>query len=192
MTEEHKEETRSAEQKQGEEAGEPEASKKSLAEANDKYVRLYAEFENFRKFAARQREEQSKYANENLLKDLLTVIDHLELALQHSSNREASNALSEGVELTLRELKGVLEKYGLAGIEAQGKPFDPMVHHAMSQIESEDAEENTVVKEFRKGYTFKDRVLRASLVGVARTRKPAQPASMESEDVQNTAAKTGD
>jgi molecular chaperone GrpE len=142
--------------------------KKSLEEANDKYIRLYADFENYRKVTARNKEEQLKYANEELLTDILTVIDHLELALQHSTANETSNALAEGVQLTLKELKGVLEKHGLVTIDALGKLFDPFVHHAMSQIESEDAVENTVLKEFRKGYMLKDRVLRAALVGVAK------------------------
>lgn len=142
--------------------------KKSLEEASDKYIRLYADFENYRKVAARNKEELLKYATEELLTDFLTVIDHLELALQHSLGSVTSNALAEGVQLTLKELKGVLEKHGLVTIDALGKPFDPFVHHAMSQIESEDEAENTVVKEFRKGYMLKDRVLRASLVGVAK------------------------
>jgi len=145
-----------------------EALKKSLIEANDKYIRLYADFENYKKFAVKNKEEQLKYASEPLIKDLLTVIDHLELALQHSANNDASSQLAEGVQLTLKELKTVLEKYGLADIQALGKPFDPLIHHAMTQIESEDAEENAVVQELRKGYMFKDRVIRASLVGVAK------------------------
>ncbi|MBI5057807.1 MAG: nucleotide exchange factor GrpE [Nitrospirae bacterium] len=156
------------EQKTGGEIEDIEALKKSLSEASDKYVRLYAEFENYKRFAARQKEDQLKYANESLLKDLLTVLDHLELALQHTSGNETSGPLSEGVQLTLKEIKATLEKYGLTGIDALNKPFDPNVHHAMAQIESEDAEENTVVKEFRKGYMFRDRVLRAALVGVAK------------------------
>lgn len=162
----------------GDESGNIETLKKSLAEANDKYVRLYADFENYKKFTARNREEQLKYANENLVKDLLTVIDHLELALQHSSNNEASSQLAEGVELTLKELKSVLEKYGLSDIEALGKPFDPVVHHAMAQVESSTADENTVVEEMRKGYMFKDRVVRAALVSVAK--KPSHPENPES------------
>ena len=104
--------------------------------------------------------------------DILTVIDHLELALHHSSEGETtSSPLAEGVNLTLKELKNVLEKYGLVTIDALGKSFDPAVHHAMSQIETEDVEENTIVKEFRKGYMLKDRVLRAAMVGVSA--KPA-------------------
>ncbi|UCD36433.1 MAG: nucleotide exchange factor GrpE [Nitrospiraceae bacterium] len=144
-----------------------------LREAQDKYVRLYADFENYKKIAARNREELLKYANEDLIKDILTVIDHLELALQHAPENEKADSLAEGVQLTLKELRSVLEKYGLETIEAVGKPFDPSVHHAMTQVESQDAGENTVVKEFRKGYSLKGRVLRAALVGVAV--KPPSP-----------------
>ncbi len=104
--------------------------------------------------------------------DVLTVIDHLELALQHTEESKTPNPLSEGVELTLKEMRNILEKHGLVIIDALDKPFDPAVHHAMSQIETEDAEVNTVVKEFRKGYMLKERVLRAAMVGVAK--KPSK------------------
>jgi len=120
--------------------------------------------------------------------DILTVIDHLELALQHSAGKESSESLAQGVELTLKELKSVLEKHGLMTIDAIGKPFDPSVHHAMSQIESVDAEENTVVKEFRKGYVLRDRVIRAALVGVAV--KPSQSGDAGSEDTENQSIRT--
>lgn len=156
--------------------------KKELAEANDKFIRLYADFENFKKITARNKEELLKYANEDLLSDILTVIDHLELALQHSTGNESSSSLAEGVELTLKELKNVLEKQGLVTIEALGKPFDPKVHHAMSQIESDDEEENTVIREFRKGYMLKDRVLRAAMVGVAIKQSQAEKSKQEAQD----------
>ena len=154
------------------EVDEKEELEKSLAEANDKYVRLYADFENYKKIAARNKEELLKYANDDLMTDVLTVIDHLELALQHTEESKTPNPLSEGVELTLKEMRNILEKHGLVIIDALGKPFDPAVHHAMSQIETEDAEVNTVVKEFRKGYMLKERVLRAAMVGVAK--KPSE------------------
>lgn len=157
--------------------------KKSLQEANDKYIRLYADLDNYKKIEARNKEELLKYANEDIMSDILTVIDHLELALQHSTGNETSDSLAEGVELTLKELKNVLEKHGLETIDALGKPFDPSVHHAMSQIESEDAEENSVIKEFRKGYVLRDRVLRASLVGVAiKQNRPEKPESGNSQN----------
>jgi molecular chaperone GrpE len=156
--------------------------KKELAEANDKFIRLYADFENYKKITARNKEELLKYANEDLLSDILTVIDHLELALQHSTADESSSSLAEGVELTLKELKNVLEKQGLVTIEALGKPFDPKVHHAMSQIESDDEEENTVIREFRKGYLLKDRVLRAAMVGVAIKKPESEKSKQEAPD----------
>jgi len=166
---------------EGKAGDEVSALKKSLEELNDKYLRLYAEFENYKKISARSREELVKYANEDLIKDILTVIDHLELAIQHARQDNSGNAkaLIDGVDLTLKELMNVLEKYGLKPIDSLGKPFDPSVHHAMSQIETTEAEENTIVKEFRKGYTLKDRVIRAALVGVAK--KPA------AEDNDNSA-----
>ncbi len=154
------------------EAGDVKKFKKEFSELNDKYLRLYADFENYKRLVAKEKEELIKYSNEELIKELLSVIDHLELALQHSSNNEASTALAKGVEMTLKEIKTALEKFGLVSIEALGKPFNPFVHHAMSQIESEEAEENIVVSEFRKGYMLKDRVLRAALVAVSK--KPSQ------------------
>jgi molecular chaperone GrpE len=160
-----------------------EALKKSLSELNDKYIRLYAEFENYKKFTARQKETQLRYANEGLLRDLLTVIDHLELALRHSSDDEASDPLFQGVKMTLKELRTLMEKHGLISIDAVGKPFDPNIHHAMSQIENGSVDENTVVEEFRKGYMLKDRVLRASLVGVSKkiSKEPTITESKEEE-----------
>jgi len=145
-----------------------ETLKKELSELKDKYLRLYAEFENYKKIVAKDRDEIVKYFNETLIKELLPVIDHLELAIQHSYNNEASKALREGVEMTLKEMKNTLEKFGLSEISALGVPFDPFIHHAMAHVESEETEENTVVTEFRKGYMLKDRVLRAALVGVSK------------------------
>ena len=165
-----------------------ESLKKTLEEINDKYVRLYAEFENYKKFTARNKEEQLKYANESIIKDLLTVLDHLELALQHSNDKKTLKSLSEGVELTLKELKTVLEKYGLVSIDASGKPFDPLIHHAITQVESTEAIENTVVKELRKGYKYKDRVIRATLVGVAK--KPSLPEDAGADGSKDQAVAT--
>jgi molecular chaperone GrpE len=150
-----------------------------LQEANDKYLRLYAEFDNYKKRVNKDKEELVKYGNENLLYELLPVVDNLEMALKHSSN-DISSGLVQGVEITLKELKKTLEKFGLTEIEAYGKPFDPLVHHAMSQIESDDVNEKTVVEEFRKGYMLKDKVLRPSLVAVSK--KPVE--SRQEEEAQ--------
>ncbi len=194
MTEEHENELPQEPENEAEEtAPVPEEEgtdelKKSIEEANDKYIRLYADFENFKKITAKNKEDLLKYASEDIMSDILTVIDHLELALQHSSGNETSSSLAEGVELTLKELTGVLEKHGLLNIEAVGKQFDPAIHHAMSQIETDDADENTVVKEFRKGYMLRDRVLRAPLVGVAK--KQAPPEDTEEGSTENETVTT--
>jgi molecular chaperone GrpE len=138
-----------------------------LQEINDKYLRLYAEFENYRKRVNKDKEELVRYGNESLLYELLPVIDNLEMALNHASNN-VSEGLVQGVEITLKELQKTLEKFGLSVIEANGKPFNPLVHHAMTQVERDDVEEKTVVEEFRKGYMFRDKVLRPSFVAVSK------------------------
>ncbi len=162
------------------ESSEADNLKKELSALKDKYLRAYAEFENYKKINARDKEELIKYANEELMKELLSVIDHLELALQHSSDDNSSTSLAEGVKLTLKELHTTLEKFGLVRIEALGKPFDPFVHHAMSQIKTAENDDNTVVQEFRKGYMLKDRVLRATLAGVSK--KPSKQTKTEIEE----------
>lgn len=142
-----------------------------LQEMNNKYLRLYAEFENYKKRVNKDKEELVKYGNESLLYELLPVIDNLEMALRHASNN-VSSGLVQGVEITLKELQKILEKFGLIAIEANNKPFDPLVHHAMTQNERDDIDEKIVVEEFRKGYMLRDKVLRPSLVAVSK--KPVE------------------
>lgn len=169
-----------------EEAREPlediESLKKEHVELKDKYLRLYADFENYKRIVAKDKERLINYANEFIAKELLSVIDHLELAIQHSSENAVSNSIAEGVKMTLKELRGILEKFGLTEAPAFGMPFDPSMHEAMAEVETEDVEERTVVKEFRKGYIFKDRVLRAALVAVSK--KPSQKIKIETEEEQ--------
>jgi molecular chaperone GrpE len=134
---------------------------------NDKYLRLYAEFENYKKKVQKEKEELVKYANEKFIFELLPVIDSLEMALEHAKD-EKNGGIVQGVENTLKEFLRILSKFGLSPIEAMGKPFDPSVHHAMSVVERRDVEENSVVEVFRKGYMFRDKVIRAPLVGVSK------------------------
>jgi len=153
-----------------------------LREMNDKYLRLYAEFENYKKRVNKDKEELVKYGNENLLYDLLPVIDNLEMALQHASS-DVSSGLVQGVEITLKELRKTLEKFGLVPIEAPGKPFDPLVHHAMTQVERDDVDEKTIVEEYRKGYRLRDKVLRPSLVAVSK-KTVSEPVREDSEIIK--------
>jgi molecular chaperone GrpE len=148
----------------------PEALAIELQELKDRYLRLYAEFENYKKKTIKEKEELLKYANESLVYDLLPALDNFEMALRHTAEGGAEKtmkALEQGVENTYRELCRILEKAGLKAVEAQGKPFDPAYHHAMTQVAREDLDENIVAEEFRKGYLYKDKVLRPSLVSVS-------------------------
>jgi molecular chaperone GrpE len=138
-----------------------------LEEMSEKYLRLYAEFDNYKKRVNKDKEELLKYGQESILYELLTVIDNLDLALKHASD-EVSTGLIQGVEITYKELMKTLEKFGLTRVEAEGKTFDPSVHHAMSQVENGELEENIVVEEYRKGYMLKDKVLRPALVAVSK------------------------
>jgi molecular chaperone GrpE len=156
-----------------------------LNEFKDKYLRLYAEFENYKKRVQREKEDLVKYSREDILYNILPVIDNLEMALQHSDDK-FSEGLVKGVEITLREFQRVTEKFGLASIPATGKPFDPAVHHAMSQVERADAEDNTVVEEFRKGYMLGDKVLRPSLVAVSKKPDVSNKSSIIDQEIEDT------
>ena len=138
-----------------------------LADLKDKYVRLYADFENYKKRMQKDKEEVVKYCNEAILYEILPVIDNLEMALGHASD-DVSEGLVKGVQITLREFQRVVEKFGLIPIEAFGKPFDPSVHHAMSQVVRPDVDDRMVVEEYRKGYMLGGKVLRPSLVAVSK------------------------
>ena len=144
--------------------------KQELDELKDKYIRLYAEFDNYRRKVQKDREELIKYSNESLLEDLLPVLDSIEMAIKHANTPSTDNvdALKKGVENTLREMQRIMEKYGVVAIEAEGRQFNPACHHAMSQVERDDVQDNMVVEEFRKGYMLREKVLRPSLVVVSK------------------------
>ncbi len=142
--------------------------KKQVETNYDLYLRAQAEIENIKKRNQKAKEEWVKYANENLIKELLPVIDNLEKALSHSNNENAIDALREGVELTLKGLKNTLCKAGLEEIECIGKPFDPNYHEAVSEQEDENKEPGTVLQELQKGYILNQRLIRPSMVVVCK------------------------
>ena len=134
----------------------------------DRYVRLAAEFENFRKRSAREMQDYKKFANENLIRELLPVVDNLERALLSAENPASEDeGLKEGVELTLREILRVLDKFGVKPIQSLNEPFDPAYHQAMMQEPRGNVPENTVISEMQKGYTMQDRLLRPAMVIVS-------------------------
>ncbi|HIJ59120.1 MAG TPA: nucleotide exchange factor GrpE [Nitrospirae bacterium] len=136
----------------------------------NKYLRLYAEFDNYKRKILKDKEEIIKYSNESILNELLPILDSLEMAIKHGSSSTTENleSLKKGVENTFRELQRTLEKFGVTYIDAQGKEFNPAFHHAISQVDKDDVEDNTVIEEFRKGYMLRDKVLRPALVVVSK------------------------
>ncbi len=135
----------------------------------DRFVRLNADFDNFKKRAAKDRLDAIKYANEALIEKLLPVMDNFEAALAAGSNTDAASvqSLVAGVKMIATQLKGVLAESGLEEIEATGKPFDPAVHEALSQQPSSEVPEGHVLQLVRKGYRLKDRLVRPAAVVVA-------------------------
>lgn len=160
-----------------------EEKKKGISELQDKYIRLYAEFENFKKVIAKEQAETLKYGHERLITELLSVIDNLERAIIHSKGfiervnsegAEAFQGLTSGVEMTLKQIIDLLGRFGVKEIKALGEPFDPSKHHAVSQLESDEYESNTVIEELRKGYYLNDRVIRPSMVVVSKKKEKAE------------------
>ena len=145
--------------------------RQEAADEHDRLLRLSAEFDNYKKRMDRQAEEFKKYANESLLKELLTVVDNLERAISSTDVDKGVNSeacVIEGVEMTLNEILKVLKKFNVTPIEAKGKPFDPVYHDAMMQEETDEYPENTVINELQKGYLIHDRLLRPAMVVVSK------------------------
>jgi len=133
----------------------------------DRYLRLAAEFENYKKRAQKDQAEYAKYANERLLRELLPVLDNLQRALRHAQKSGGTNGLIEGVELTCKQYLEVLSRFGVRPIPSVGQPFDPAVHQAVATVDPQGRAPNTIVEEYEKGYYLHDRVLRPAIVTVA-------------------------
>ena len=156
------------------------------ADLKDKLLRVMAESENVRRRASRDREETAKYAIANFAREILSVADNLQRALGHidadaRAANEAIDSLASGVEMTERELLGILERFGVKPIEAMGQKFDHNFHEAMFELEDAEKPAGTVVHEMRKGYVLQDRLLRPSQVGVSKGGPTVDQAAPEPE-----------
>jgi len=147
------------------------AAKESEAkEYYDRYLRLAAEFDNFKKRSARERDEFRKFANESLIQELLTVADNLERAILSIKDDEtASPNVLKGIDMTYKEILKVFEKFQVKPIDALGEQFDPTFHQAVMQEETDLRPDNTVLSELQKGYLIHDRLLRPSMVVVSKS-----------------------
>ena len=143
-----------------------ETLKSELTASQDKYLRLFAEFENSRKRFEKEKQDLYKYGNEKLVKDLLNVLDSLDKALEAQVSESNPDAVLDGVKMVKESLVSTLDKHGLSAIDAEGQPFDPEKHQAIQRVESEDVDSEQVDTVYAKGYTLNDRLLRASMVSV--------------------------
>ena len=137
---------------------------KMVADVNDKYLRLAAEYDNYRKRTAKEKESVYGDAKADTIKPLLAVYDNLERGI---AQYDEADAHRQGLELILRQFTETLTKLGVTEIEAKGQPFDPGLHNAVMHVEDETAGENTVVEVFQKGFMLGDKVLRFAMVKVA-------------------------
>ena len=136
-----------------------------LKEKSDRILRLQADFENFRRRTAKEKEELAAVITQNLLTDLLPLLDNFERAM--AVEQTDGEAFQKGVEMIFTQLREVLDKHGLENIEAEGKPFDPNVHQAVMRVENPDVEDGTITQVLQKGYQAKGRVIRPAMVQVA-------------------------
>ncbi len=152
----------------------PEASRPELAAReeevkalNDKYLRLAAEFDNFKRLAQRDLRDQIRFGNEQLIKELLPVVDNLERAIKAAKDSKSGDGLLQGVHLTLKQLNGALGKFGVQAIPTAGQEFDPSSHQAVASVPSQEVPDKHIVEEFQRGYRLHDRILRPAMVTVS-------------------------
>jgi len=149
-----------------------EAKEKEAEDTYERLLRISAEFDNYKKRSSREMVEYRKFANQSLIKEMLSVIDNLELAMNSTNGHKAIDKdLVQGLEMTYKEILKVFEKFNVKPIDACGQPFDPTFHEAVMQEETNDSPKNTVVNELQRGYMIHDRLLRPSMVVVAKPKE---------------------
>ena len=158
-----------------------ETLEKEAADNHDRLLRMAAEFDNYKKRATREMNDFRKFANENFAKALLPVVDSMDLAIESSCNdKHVNNSMVEGVNMTLKEILKIFEQFGVKRFEAIGNIFDPNLHQAVMQEETDKFPENTVSKELQKGFMIHDRLLRPAMVVVSK-KSEKQPKKNQKE-----------
>ncbi len=161
-----------------------ESFKKEGKESHDRFLRVSAEFENYKKRATREMNDFRKFANESFIKAMLPVVDNLDRAIESSSNQENTNiSVVEGVNMTLKEILKVFEEFHVKRFESLGEIFDPNFHQAVQQEETDEHSDNTVLRELQKGYMIHDRLLRPAMVVVSKAK--IMPEEKESKSKKN-------
>ena len=162
--------------------------KTRLDNEHEKMLRAAADLENFKKRAAKEKEEVQKYGSEKLLKDVLPVADNLDRALEHARSATDFDSLKKGVEMIRKLFEDILAKHGVKSFSAKGKAFDPNLHEAMTAAESADLPPNHVHSEVLRGYTLNDRLVRPALVVVSKA--PSAPAPVPAPAAEAASAPT--
>jgi molecular chaperone GrpE len=137
----------------------------------DRLLRLQAEFDNFRKRSEKERIEFIKYANEEIIAEILKILDDFERAVESGRDKKDFDILYKGIEMIHKDLGEFLKQNGLEEIDSKGKAFNPHEHEAMMQEETDKVPENHVIEEFQKGYTLNGRIIRPAKVKVAKKPK---------------------
>jgi molecular chaperone GrpE len=145
-----------------------EEKEKEAASNYDKYVRAVAELDNYKKRAAKEKQDTIKYGKEDVIKDILPFVDSLDRALEHAESNTDINSFKEGLKLIQDQLLCSLKKHGVERIECAGQDFDPNFHEAMMKVDSEQHDENKIVNEYERGYLLNGRLLRPSKVSVCK------------------------
>jgi molecular chaperone GrpE len=149
-----------------------EAKEQEARENYDRLLRVSAELDNYKKRASRDQAELRKFANQSLIKEMLSVVDNLELAMNSTNGHKTiDQGLLQGLDMTHKEILKVFEKFNVKPIEAKGQTFDPTFHEAVMQEATDEFDENTVINELQKGYLIHDRLLRPAMVVVARPKE---------------------
>ncbi len=156
---------------------------KSYKELYQRYVRLAADFENYKKRLAKEKADIIAYGNEELIKALLNVLDNLERALSHAEGpEEDTKAVLEGVRLVHKQFLSLLDKFGVEPVSAErGLEFDPRVHQAIERVDSADVESGRIISEMLRGYMLKERLLRPALVSVSKGRGESRDADSSAD-----------
>ncbi|MFH1407063.1 MAG: nucleotide exchange factor GrpE [Candidatus Omnitrophota bacterium] len=140
----------------------------AAADFQDKYLRAHAEFENYKKRLDKERAEFLKFASQSIILELLKVLDDFDRALDAAKNSKDFALLSQGLEMTRKDLYEILENWGLTRIGTVSEKFDPAKHEAVATVDTQDTEEDVIVEELQKGYMLNDRVIRPAKVKVAK------------------------
>lgn len=163
-------------------------AKAEAAKMKDQWMRSAADFDNFRKRSRKEIEDARKAGREDILKDFLPVFDNLERAIASAQRATDVKGVAEGLQMVLRQYLDTLGRSGIAKVPTVGQQFDPTVHEAIQQVETDDQPPGTIVAEVQPGYTQGDRLVRAAMVVVAKPGAGAKPEEKSSDDGGSSAS----